>query len=119
VVALPYKDPEKRRAYNREWMRMYRAGEPGTPAKPASGEQAAFRVQTAKDVLALLEQVIAEVRALPGEKPEEVMAKARTIGYLAGITIRAVETADLEQRLLSLEARLDEVEKAQARRWTA
>lgn len=117
-MALAYKDPEKRRAYNREWMRMRRAGEPGTPAKPASKEETAFRLQTARDVLTLLEQVIAEVRALPGEKADEVMAKARTIGYLAGITIRAVETADLEQRLTALEERLGEVEKAQARRWT-
>lgn len=116
---MPYKDPEKQRAYRREWMRMRRAGESGTPVKPVSGEQAAFRVQTARDVLSLLEQVIAEVRALPSHKPEEVMAKARVVGYLAGMAIRAVETADLEQRLSALEERIGEVESSQARRWTA
>lgn len=31
------------------------------------------------------------------------MEKARTVGYLAGIALRAVETAGLEQRIEALE----------------
>jgi len=56
---MPYKDPERQRAYHREWMRLYRAGEvkPGSPLLPLP-----LRLRTAEDILAILAEQIEAVR---------------------------------------------------------
>jgi len=57
-------------------------------------------LKTAQDVLTLLEEQINAVR----EEPEAgTLEKARAIGYLAGITLKAVEVADLSGRVEALE----------------
>jgi hypothetical protein len=96
---MPYADPEKAREYNREYQRVKRAGSSVTSALdlPAS-----VRIKTAEDVRVLLETTINEVR----EADVDVLAKARCIGYLAGITMKAIETANLEARLTDVEAAL-------------
>ncbi len=94
---MPYKDPEKQKAYRREWMRMNRAGESGTPR--ATLNPAPVRIKTATDILDLLEVTINEVR----DADSDVLTKARCVGYLAGIALKAVETADLEKRLIAVE----------------
>lgn len=78
---MPYKDPEKRRAYHREYSRLRRVCQ--TPAKTPVPSQ--FKLQTVQDVIALLAEQIEAVKADPEAKTLE---KARCIGYLAGIALR-------------------------------
>lgn len=96
---MPYTDPEKARQYNTDYQRGRRAG---TPGKAAVDLPASVRIKTAEDVRMLLETTINEVR----EAEVDVLVKARCIGYLAGITMKAIETANLEARLTDVEAAL-------------
>jgi hypothetical protein len=57
-------------------------------------------LKTARDVLALLEEQIDAVR---GEPDAGTLEKARTIGFLAGVALRAVEVADLSARVEAVE----------------
>src|SRR5919107_3699721 len=95
---MPYKDPEKRQTYQRDYKRMQRAGSGQTPGQtllPTS-----FRLKTAQDVLALIEEQVNAVR----EEPEAgTLEKARAVGYLASIALKAVEVADLSGRVEALE----------------
>ena len=95
---MPYKDPEKQRDYQREYKRMHRAGSSQTPGQtlvPLS-----FRLKTAQDVLGCLEEQLNLVR----QEPEAgTLEKARAVGYLAGIALKAVEVADLSGRVEALE----------------
>ena len=59
------------------------------------------RLRTAVDVLAVLAQQIDAVRNDARSGPLE---KARLIGYLAGLGLRAVEAGNLEARVEMLEA---------------
>jgi hypothetical protein len=95
---VPYRDDDRQRAYKREWARIQRAGECGTPGGTLP---LPFRLQTARDVVALLEEQIVAVRA---DAEARTLEKARTIGYLAGVALKAVETADLAGRLEALES---------------
>jgi hypothetical protein len=60
-----------------------------------------FRLQTAADVTDLLEEQVEAVRA---EEGPGTLEKARTIGYLAGIALRAIEAGNLAARVEMLEA---------------
>ena len=99
---MPYRDPEKRRASVREAVRRHAASKAGKPkprAKPLP-ELAELRFQTAKDVLDVLqEQLVLVRRARVG-----VLERARVVGYLASVALRACESADLDARLASLES---------------
>ena len=95
---MPYKDPETRQAYQREYKRMQRAGSGQTPGQTLV--PLAFRLKTARDVLALLEEQINNVREEPDAK---ILEKARAVGYLAGIALKAVEVADLSGRVEAME----------------
>jgi hypothetical protein len=96
---MPYADPLKARVYQREYRRLRRAGDtrttPGTTPVPP-----AFRLQTAQDVIDLLQEQVAAVRA---EKQAGTLEKARTIGYLAGIALKAIEAGNFAVRLEELE----------------
>jgi hypothetical protein len=95
---MPYSDPEKQRDYQREYKRMQRAGSSQTPGQTLV--PLPFRLKTAQDVLALIEEQVNAVR----EEPEAgTLEKARTVGYLAGIALKAVEVADLSGRVEALE----------------
>ena len=95
---MPYRDPEKQRDYQREYKRMQRAGSSQTPGQTLV--PLPFRLKTAQDVLALIEEQVNAVR----EEPEAgTLEKARAIGYLAGIALKAVEVADLSGRVEALE----------------
>jgi hypothetical protein len=59
------------------------------------------RVQTAQDVIDLLQE---QVEALRAETWVGTVEKARALGYLAGIARKAIETGDLAARLDKLEA---------------
>ena len=97
---MPYRNPEAQRAYKREWARMNRTGSRGTPGGTLP---APFRLQTAQDILILLQEQVDAVRA---DDRVETLGKARCIGYLASIGLRAVEVADVSGRIEALEQEL-------------
>jgi hypothetical protein len=87
----------------REYQRQRRAGcakRSGLAAVPTP-----FRVETAQQVVALLEEQINLVRA---DRAASTLAKARCAGYLAAISLRAIEAGNVEARLEALEAVLRE-----------
>ena len=67
-----------------------------------------FRLKTAADVLALLEEQVAAVR---GDTEAGTLEKARVVGYLAGISLKAIEAGDLAARLEALETILKQRER--------
>lgn len=64
-------------------------------------------LQEVRDVLPLLSQAIRDVLLL-----ENSIARARAIGYLAGVAVRALELSELEDRVAALETSLAEGEAA-------
>lgn len=99
---MPFRDPERRREYQRERAQLRRAGRIEAPAKAVLPEP--IRVQTARDVLALLAE---QINLLRSDLSLGTVERARTLGALAGVALRAVETADLEARLAALESVLE------------
>jgi hypothetical protein len=95
---MPYSDPQKRRDYSREYARLQRGGGCQTPGQTQL--PAAFRLQTARDVLDLIAEQVQAVRI---EAEAGTLEKARCIGYLAGIALKAVEVADLADRIEAIE----------------
>ena len=96
---MPYKDPTRQQAYQREYGRLRRAGETQTPGQ--TRVPIPFRLKTAADVLALLEEQVAAVRS---DETVTTVERARTVGYLAGISLKAIEAGDLAARLEAVEA---------------
>ena len=96
---MPYKDTDRQREYQREYGRMRRAGEAQTPHQTLV--PIPFRLKTAADVLALLGEQVAAVRDDPDVGTLE---RARCIGYLAAVTLKAIEAGDLAARLEAVEA---------------
>ncbi len=95
---MPYRNPTQAREYQREYRRLRRAGDcttPGTTRVPTE-----FRLKAAADVLSLLEEQIAAVRV---DAEAGTLEKARCIGYLAGIALKAIDAGDLAARLEALE----------------
>jgi hypothetical protein len=69
---------------------------------PLRGRQdSPLPLRTAANVLDLLEEMAATVLADPFIRPAE---KARAVGYLAGVALKAIETNDLAARVEMLEA---------------
>jgi hypothetical protein len=62
---------------------------------------ALFRLKTAADVLDLLQEQVEAVRA---ESEAGTLEKARVVGYLAGVALKAIEAGNLAARLEALEA---------------
>ena len=79
------------------------AGGRGGRRRALSSVARAGPVQLASlaDVVALVEQAVGDVLSL-----ENSIARARCLGYLAGIAARALEAGDLEQRIVRLEEQL-------------
>ena len=95
---MPFRDPERRRQYQRDRARLRRAGRADAPAKVALPDP--VRIQTARDLLDLLGE---QINILRCDLSLGTVERARTLGALAGVALRAVETADLEARLAALE----------------
>ena len=97
---MPYVDPDRGRAYQREYRRTRRAGDscttPCTTLLPLE-----FRLRTASDVLDLLEE---QVDAVVKDADATALEKARCIGFLCGVTLRAIEAGDQAARLEAVEA---------------
>ncbi len=96
---MPYRDPAQRAAYHREYKRTQRAAVAQTPGQTPI--PVPFRLRTAHDALALLAEQVEAVRAAPEGTAVE---RARCIGYLVGVALRAIEAGDLAARLEALEA---------------
>ena len=96
---MPYSDSDKARDYQREYRRIRRGGDarttPCTPLVPIP-----FRLQTAQDVIDLLQE---QVEAVRSETEAATLEKARAIGYLAGVALRAIEAGNLAARVEMLE----------------
>jgi hypothetical protein len=60
-----------------------------------------WRLQTAQDVIDLLEE---QVEALRAHRWAGAVQKARAIGYLAGIARKAIEASAITERMEILEA---------------
>src|SRR3954466_8578897 len=105
---MPYKDPEARRTYDTAYKQLRRGGGPAlsNPLVPPE-----VRLQTARDVLALLAEQVNAVQAAPDADPLE---KARVIGFLAGFALRAIEAGDQQARLEAVE-RVLKLRSAEAR----
>lgn len=95
---MPYKDPEAARAYQRQRKRIERAGGCTTHVPPVP---LPFRLKTAADVIGLIEEQVGAVRAADDATTLE---KARAVGFLAGVALRAIEAGDMAARLEALEA---------------
>lgn len=104
---MPYKDPEKRRASVREAVRRRQAAEPKPRTKPLPA-LTELQYATARDVLGLLN---GQISAVDGDAEAGTLEKARCIGYLASLLLRAIETGDLAERLAALEKLIEERNK--------
>jgi len=98
---MPYKSAEVSRAYQRDYKRLKRAVESQTPGQTVL--PAEFRLQTAQDVLALIGEQVDIVRS---DTETGKLEKARCLGYLATIALRAIETGELATRLEAIERTL-------------
>ena len=99
---MPYSDPERARSYFRKYRRLRRGGDArSTPVHPVVSTE--FRLETAGDVIALLEN---QVEAVLDDAEAGTLEKARVVGYLAGISLKAIECGNLAARLEALEAAL-------------
>lgn len=96
---MPYRDPERQREYQREYGRLRRTGDAQTPNQTLV--PVAFRLKKAADVLALIEEQVGAVR---GDDTLTTVERARTVGYLASIALRAIEAGDLAARVEAVEA---------------
>ena len=99
---MPHKDPEARRAYQREYKRGARAGDASNPASipRLTLLPAGFRLKAASDVVALLEE---QIEALRADETVRTLERARCVGYLAGVSLRAIEAGQLAGRIEALE----------------
>ncbi len=98
---VPHKDEADRREYQREYQRKRRAGLTQAKTRQAlEGLPADLRVETAADILELLGWAVSLVQ---GAEDVDPIVRARAIGYLANVALRAVEVADLDARLIALE----------------
>ena len=99
---MPFSNPDRARSYQREYRRTRRTGDSCT-TPCTSPIPTAFRLQTAQDVIDLLEEQVELVRAAPDAGALE---KARAVGFLAGVALRAIEAGNVAARLEALEATL-------------
>ena len=80
------------------WFVPYTCSTPGSTPVPLE-----FRLQTAADVLAMLED---QAREVLEDAAAGTMEKARTIGFLAGVMLKAIEAGNIAGRVEALEAAL-------------
>jgi hypothetical protein len=93
----PHHDPARELARRAERVRGGRARH-GRTVATAGSPAAPVELATLADVVELLRQEIGAVRQL-----EPSFNRGRTIGYLASVAARALESGELERRLAELE----------------
>jgi hypothetical protein len=97
---MPFRDPEKARNYQREYRRTRRVVQDCTSSSTTQ-IPISFRLQTAQDVIDLLE---GQISAVIEEGEAGTLEKARTIGYLATVALKAIEAGNIVARIEELEA---------------
>src|SRR5690606_20722629 len=100
---MPFADDARRRENVRAFMRMRRAAERKTGVRPVV--PAPIRVETAQPGLELFAEQVNPRRT---DESIGTVERARTIGYLAGVALRAIEAGDLAARIERLEQALEE-----------
>lgn len=96
---MPYRDPEKRRRYAKDYRRLRRAGDTcSTPVHPAIPIDT--RLKTAADVIELLREQVGLLRA---DTSIGTVEKARAVGFLLTVALKAIETGNLVARVEDLE----------------
>jgi hypothetical protein len=95
---MPFSDREKQREYKAQWARQRRVSSAGSSASKAIIPE--VRIKTAQEIRDLLSQALYAVQA---DEKAGTLEKARVIGYLAGVALKAVEASDLEARIETLE----------------
>ena len=99
---MPYSNPDTNRSYHREYKRLHRTGVCPTRCQTACQTllPSPIRLKTAQDVLELLAEQVELVRA---DNRASTLERARTVGFLAGTVLRAVEAANVTARLEAVE----------------
>lgn len=95
---MPFKDPEKRREYHRNYQRQLRAGLKVEHDRKTLNLEGVEYI-TAEIVLSILFETLIEVR----NSNHDILQKARVTFQGAPTILKAVEVAILEQRLNELE----------------
>ena len=96
---MPFADADRAKDYQRQYRREQRVAAGCTSARTTLPIEQ--RLQTAQDVIDLLQE---QVEAVRHEAMAGTVEKARALGYLAGIARKAIETGNLAARLELLEA---------------
>ena len=105
---MPFADADKRREYDADYKRKARAAEPCPTRRSLPVE---FRAKTAADVLGLLNEQLDTLRQ---DASLGSVERAKAVGYLADIMLRAIEAGDVAARLEALEAILKSRPKERA-----
>lgn len=102
----PYKDPAKKRAWERNYRRLQRAGmtKSSTDLPRTLINYPQVRIETARDYLDVINAMIDEVRNAPDAT---IVERARAIGYLIGVGLKALEMGSFEDRLTKIETALE------------
>src|SRR5204862_3786292 len=98
---MPYKDPTTQRDYQREYARMRRSGDCRTPRQTQVPHE--FRLKTAADVVAVLEEQVAAVR---DDERAGTLEKARCIASVSNVALRAIEAGEIAARVDAIERAL-------------
>ena len=97
---MPYRDREQARGYQREYRRLRRAGDTCTsPVQPVI--PIPVRLRTGDDIVRVLET---QVQRVESERHAGTLDKARTIGFLLGVALKAIEAGNVAARIEGLEA---------------
>jgi hypothetical protein len=81
--------------------RLERASSAGRRKASVSTIPPSFRLRSASDVVGLLEH---QILAVGADEQVDTLEKARLIGYLASVSLKAIEAGNLVSRLEALEA---------------
>jgi hypothetical protein len=104
---MPHKDPEQRRECDRRRAAARRAKRreavAGAVLLPASPPSAPMPLRSASDVVSIIAEQVAAVRADPAAG---IQTRARTVGFLLSVGLKALEIADLAARIAIIEERV-------------
>lgn len=96
---MPFKDPQRAREYQRTYRRTNRTGR-DVAGGTAVDLPVPTALRTSAAVIEVLEEQVAVIRGDTTLSPAE---RARTIGYLCSVTLRAIESRNLQARVEELE----------------
>jgi hypothetical protein len=104
---MPFKDPAKAKEHAKNYRRAKRVEQARVHPVAIPVET---RLRCAADVIRLLEQ---QVGAVLGDTTLGTTERARTIGYLASVSLRSIEAGNLAARIEALESVLKNREKGE------